>query len=50
VEPLGDTSLLGHNRNGETGWRDSCIDACGLKHLQLCCSFQGGSELPTHNP
>jgi hypothetical protein len=50
VEPLGDSALLGHYRNDETRWRDGCIDACGLEHLQLRWSFQDGSELPTHNP
>jgi hypothetical protein len=50
VEPLRDSALLGHNRNGETGWRDGCIDACGLECLQLRWLFQRGSELPTHNP
>jgi hypothetical protein len=39
VEPLGDSALLGHNRNGETGWRDGCINACGLKRLQLRWPF-----------
>jgi hypothetical protein len=39
MEPLGDLSLLGHNKNGETGWRDDCIDACGSEQLQLHWPF-----------
>jgi hypothetical protein len=50
MEPLGDSALWGHNRNGETGWRDGCIGACGLEHLQPHWPFWDGSELPTHNP
>jgi hypothetical protein len=50
VKPLRDSALLGHNRNGEAGWRDGCINACGLERLQLRWPFQDGSELPTHNP
>jgi hypothetical protein len=50
VEPLGDSALLGHNRNGETGWRDGCIDAYSLERLQPHWPFLDGSELPTHNP
>jgi hypothetical protein len=50
VEPLRDSALLVHNRNGETKWMDGCIDACGLERLQLCWPSHDGSELPTHNP
>jgi hypothetical protein len=49
MKPLGDSALLGHNRNGETGRRDGCIDACGLEHLRPHWPFLDGSELPSHN-
>jgi hypothetical protein len=39
MDPLGDSALLGHNRNGETGWGDGCIDACDLERLHLCWHF-----------
>jgi hypothetical protein len=35
VEPLEGSALLGHNRNGETGWRDDCVDACSFEKCKF---------------
>jgi hypothetical protein len=49
VEQLGDSALLDHNRKGETGSWDGCIDAYGLERLQPHLPFQDDNGLPTHN-